>query len=161
MHQLARIILIKGWGCLLLQELCNLRELGIKTGLVLMMCWCLQENRVFSQLGESDHCGDPEHKAVQAPSKSSHSHKIRGVWNAGSGKYASVHLPSSPLLPISMPSMSGLCLEPVQEQLRWLQDKAVLINRLFLVRWSLGNSSAQPECLTGCKDILNWGLWKF
>lgn len=66
MQQLAGMILIKGWGRLLLQELCNSRELGIKAGLVLMMCWCLQENRVFSQLGRGIAAHGPEHKALQS-----------------------------------------------------------------------------------------------
>lgn len=128
MQQLARITLIKGWGSLLLQELCNLRELGITTGFVLMMCWCLQENRVFSQLWrEASLRKVPSTKLCRLLPNHPTATKQKGLecrdlkmWKCSS--------PSSPSLPIltpCMPSREGAGLGCVwgtcRSSWRWLQ----------------------------------------
>lgn len=147
MQQLARITLIKGWGSLLLQELCNLRELGIKTGFVLMMCWCLQGNRVFSQLWREASLRKvlstklcsllPNHPQPQ-------NQKGLECRDMKMCKCASRFF-SFPAHPDTLHaqqggSRSGMCLGHVQEQLE-VAPSVNLLNRLFLVRWSLGNSS--------------------
>lgn len=106
MQQLARMTLIKRWGSLLLQELCNLRELGIKTGFVLMMCWCLQENRVFSQLWrEASLRKVPSTKLCSLLPNRPPATKSEGSGVQGFGNVQVCISPSSPSLPILTPCM--------------------------------------------------------